>query len=39
MRYSRAEYAKVLARQQEFARAEGDYQRLRAAYLLSPTSD
>ena len=33
MRYSRAEYAKVLALQQEVARAEADYQRLRAAYL------
>ena len=32
-RYSRAEYAKVLALQQEVARAEADYQRLRAAYL------
>jgi hypothetical protein len=33
MRYSRAEYAKILALQQEVARAEADYQRLRAAYL------
>jgi len=33
MRYSRAEYAKVLALQQEVARADADYQRLRAAYL------
>lgn len=33
MRYSRAEYAKVLALQQEVSRAEADYQRLRAAYL------
>jgi len=32
-RYSRAEYAKVLALQDEVARADGDYQRLRAAYL------
>ncbi|MBI5276626.1 MAG: hypothetical protein HY854_09220 [Burkholderiales bacterium] len=33
MRYSRAEHVKILALQQEVARAEGDYQRLRAAYL------
>jgi hypothetical protein len=33
MRHNRAEYAKVLALQQEVARAEADYQRLRAAYL------
>jgi hypothetical protein len=33
MRYSRAEYAKVLALQEEVARAEADYQRLRNAYL------
>ncbi len=33
MRYTRAEYAKMLAAQQEVARAEEDYQRLRAAYL------
>jgi hypothetical protein len=33
MRYSRAEYAKVLALQDEVARADGDYQRLRNAYL------
>ena len=33
MRYSRAEYAKILAGQQEVARAEADYQRLRTAYL------
>jgi hypothetical protein len=33
MRYSRAEYAKMLAAQQELARAEDDYQRLRAAYV------
>lgn len=32
-RYSRAEYAKVLALQDEVARADADYQRLRAAYL------
>ncbi|HEX2544215.1 MAG TPA: hypothetical protein VHL79_05025 [Ramlibacter sp.] len=32
-RYSRAEYAKVLALQEEVARADGDYQRLRNAYL------
>ncbi|HZY19112.1 MAG TPA: hypothetical protein VFE82_11580 [Ramlibacter sp.] len=33
MRYSRAEYAKMLVAQQELARAEEDYQRLRAAYV------
>lgn len=33
MRYSRADYAKILAAQQEVARAEEDYQRLRAAYV------
>ncbi|WBY01260.1 hypothetical protein PE066_17620 [Ramlibacter tataouinensis] len=33
MRYSRAEYAKMLAAQHEVARAEEDYNRLRAAYL------
>jgi hypothetical protein len=33
MRYSRAEYAKIMALQQEVSRAEADYQRLRAAYL------
>jgi hypothetical protein len=33
MRYSRAEYAKVLALQDEVARADADYQRLRNAYL------
>ena len=33
MRYSRSEHARVQALQQEVARAEGDYQRLRAAYL------
>jgi hypothetical protein len=32
-RYSRAEYAKVLALQEEVARADNDYQRLRNAYL------
>jgi len=32
-RYSRAEYAKVLALQDEVARADADYQRLRNAYL------
>jgi len=32
-RYSRAEYAKVLALQEEVARADGDYERLRGAYL------
>lgn len=32
-RYSRAEYAKVLAVQDEVARADADYQRLRNAYL------
>ena len=33
MRYGRAEHARVQALQQEVSRAEGDYQRLRAAYL------
>ena len=33
VRYSRAEYAKVLALQEEVARADSDYQRLRNAYL------
>ncbi|AEG92157.1 hypothetical protein [Ramlibacter tataouinensis] len=33
MRYSRSEYAKIVAAQQEVARAEADYQRFRAAYL------
>ena len=33
MRYSRADYAKMVAAQQELARAEEDYQRLRAAYV------
>ncbi|HEY0825490.1 MAG TPA: hypothetical protein VGD76_17005 [Ramlibacter sp.] len=32
-RYSRAEYAKVLALQEEVARADADYQRLRNAYM------
>jgi hypothetical protein len=32
-RYSRAEYAKVLAVQEEVARADSDYQRLRNAYM------
>jgi len=32
-RYSRAEYAKILSLQDEVARADGDYQRLRGAYL------
>ena len=32
-RYSRAEYAKVLALQEEVARADSDYQRFRNAYL------
>jgi len=33
MRYSRADYAKMVVAQQELALAEEDYQRLRAAYL------
>ena len=33
MRYGRAEYAKVLALQEEVSRADADYQRLRTAYL------
>lgn len=33
MRYNRSEYAKMVAAQQEVARAEADYQRFRAAYL------
>ncbi|MGZ5181586.1 MAG: hypothetical protein ACXWC6_09020 [Ramlibacter sp.] len=33
MRYSRADYAKILAAQNELARAEDDYRRLRAAYV------
>ena len=32
-RYSRAEYQKVLALQDEVARADADYQRLRNAYI------
>jgi len=33
MRHSRSEHSRVQALQQEVARAEADYQRLRAAYL------
>ncbi|HSW16517.1 MAG TPA: hypothetical protein VLJ86_04770 [Ramlibacter sp.] len=33
MRYSRTEYAKVVAAQHEVQRAEADYQRFRNAYL------
>ena len=33
MRYSRAEYARVLALQEEVSRADADYQRLRNASL------
>lgn len=33
MRYNRSEYAKMVAAQQEVARAEADYQRFRSAYL------
>ena len=33
MRYSREEYARILAAQREISRAEADYQCLRAAYL------
>src|SRR6185369_14163070 len=33
MHYNRSEHARVQALQQEVTRAEGDYQRLRAAYL------
>ena len=33
MRYSRSEHSRVQALQNEVARAEADYQRLRAAYL------
>jgi len=33
MRHSRTENARIHALQQEVARAEGDYQRLRAAYM------
>jgi len=32
-RYSRAEYAKVVALQEEVARVDADYQRLRNAYM------
>jgi hypothetical protein len=39
MRYSRAEYAKVVALQDEVARADGDYQRLRGAYLEIAQND
>jgi hypothetical protein len=39
MRYSRAEYAKVVALQEEVARADGDYQRLRGAYLEIAETD
>ena len=42
-RYSRAEYAKVLALQEEVSRADADYQRLRNAYMgiaeSEPTHD
>ena len=33
MRYSQAEYSKLLSAQEGVARADQDYQRLRAAYL------
>ncbi len=33
MRYTRSEYAKIVAAQQEVQRAEADYQRFRAASL------
>lgn len=33
MRYSKAEYSKILAAQQEVCRAEEDYERLRTAYV------
>ncbi|HSI53199.1 MAG TPA: hypothetical protein VK981_04455 [Ramlibacter sp.] len=33
MRHNRSEHARINALQQEVTRAEGDYQRLRAAYL------
>ena len=33
VRYTRAEYARIVAAQQEVQRAEADYQRFRAAYL------
>jgi hypothetical protein len=39
MRYSRAEYAKVLALQDEVARADADYQRLRNAYMEIAEAD
>ena len=39
MRYSRAEYAQVLALQDEVARADADYQRLRNAYMEIAQSD
>jgi hypothetical protein len=39
MRYSRAEYAKVLALQDEVARADADYQRLRNAYMEIAQAD
>jgi hypothetical protein len=39
MRYSRAEYAQVLALQDEVARADADYQRLRYAYMEIAQSD
>lgn len=39
MRYSRAEYAKVVALQEEVSRADADYQRLRAAYLEIARND
>lgn len=38
-RYSRAEYAKVLALQEEVARADADYQRLRNAYVAIAESE
>ena len=33
MRYSRTEYNRIIAAQQQVSEAEADYQRLRAAYL------
>lgn len=39
MRTSRVEQARVLALQEEVARAEDDYQRLRAAYLAIARED
>jgi len=39
MRYSKAEYAKILAAQQEVCRAEEDYERLRTAYLDAARSE